>query len=79
MIRLGIFFGGRSGEHEVSLMSATSVINAVDKDKFQVVPIGITREGKWFFYDGPVEKIEDGSWQGGPYRSIPLRSLCLFL
>ncbi|MDD2215804.1 MAG: D-alanine--D-alanine ligase [Eubacteriales bacterium] len=70
MIRLGIFFGGRSGEHEVSLMSATSVINAVNKDRFQVVPIGITREGKWFFYDGPVEKIEDGSWQGEPEMTV---------
>jgi len=63
MIRLGIIFGGRSGEHEVSLMSATSVINAVNKEKFQLVLIGITKEGKWLLYDGPAEKIEDGSWQ----------------
>ena len=63
MVRLGIIFGGRSGEHDVSLMSATSVIKAIDTEKFQVVKIGITREGKWLLYDGPVEKIEDGSWQ----------------
>lgn len=63
MIRLGILFGGRSGEHEISLMSATSVINAIDKEKFAPVYIGITKDGKWLLYDGPVEKIEDGSWQ----------------
>lgn len=63
MIRLGIIFGGRSGEHEISLMSATSVIKAIDKEKFIPVLIGITKEGSWLFYDGPVDKIEDGSWQ----------------
>ena len=46
-IRVGILFGGRSGEHEVSLLSAASVLNAIDKDKYEVVPIGITKEGRW--------------------------------
>lgn len=46
-IRVGVIFGGRSGEHEVSLVSATSVINALDKAKYDVVPIGITHEGRW--------------------------------
>ncbi|MEK7249924.1 MAG: D-alanine--D-alanine ligase [Bacteroidota bacterium] len=46
-IRVGVIFGGRSGEHEVSLVSATSVINALDKEKYEVVPIGITQEGRW--------------------------------
>ncbi len=46
-IRLGILFGGRSGEHEVSLTSAASVIEALDRDKYEIVPIGITREGHW--------------------------------
>jgi D-alanine-D-alanine ligase len=46
-IRVGILFGGRSGEHEVSLLSAASVFNAIDKDKYEVVPIGITKEGRW--------------------------------
>ena len=40
-------FGGRSGEHEVSLLSAASVLNAIDKKKYEVVPIGITKEGRW--------------------------------
>ena len=46
-IRVGVLFGGRSAEHEVSLVSAASVITALDKDKYEVVPIGITQEGKW--------------------------------
>ena len=44
---MGILFGGRSGEHEVSLLSAASVLNAIDKDKYEVVPIGITKDGRW--------------------------------
>ncbi len=46
-LRVGILFGGRSGEHEVSLLSAASVVNAVDKTKYEVVPIGITKDGRW--------------------------------
>jgi D-alanine-D-alanine ligase len=46
-IRLGLLFGGRSGEHEVSLTSAASVIKALDPEKYEIVPIGITREGAW--------------------------------
>jgi D-alanine-D-alanine ligase len=46
-LRVGILFGGRSGEHEVSLLSAASVFKAIDKNKFDVVPIGITKEGRW--------------------------------
>jgi D-alanine-D-alanine ligase len=46
-LRVGILFGGRSGEHEVSLLSAASVLKAIDKNKFEVVPIGITKQGRW--------------------------------
>jgi D-alanine-D-alanine ligase len=46
-IRVGILFGGRSGEHEISLLSAASVFKAIDKNKHEVVPIGITKEGRW--------------------------------
>jgi D-alanine-D-alanine ligase len=46
-LRVGILFGGRSGEHEVSLLSAASILRAIDRDKFDVTPIGITREGRW--------------------------------
>ncbi|HEY1897939.1 MAG TPA: D-alanine--D-alanine ligase family protein [Terracidiphilus sp.] len=46
-LRVGVLFGGRSGEHEVSLLSAASILKAIDRRKFDVVPIGITKEGRW--------------------------------
>src|SRR5260370_1401088 len=46
-LRVGVLFGGRSGEHEVSLLSAASVLNAIDRKKYHVVPVGITKEGRW--------------------------------
>ena len=50
-IRVGLIFGGRSGEHEVSLMSARSVMDALDPEKYEVVPVGITRAGQWLAGD----------------------------
>ncbi|HEV2860135.1 MAG TPA: D-alanine--D-alanine ligase family protein [Pyrinomonadaceae bacterium] len=46
-IRVGVIYGGRSGEHEVSIRSARSVIEAIDREKYEVVPLAITREGRW--------------------------------
>ena len=46
-LRVGVLFGGRSGEHEVSLLSAASVLKAINPKKYEVVPIGITKEGRW--------------------------------
>jgi D-alanine-D-alanine ligase len=46
-LRVGVLFGGRSGEHEVSLLSAASVLKAIDRKKYEVTPIGITKEGRW--------------------------------
>jgi D-alanine-D-alanine ligase len=50
-VRVGVLFGGRSGEHEVSLMSARSVMDALDRDKYEVVAIGIDKEGRWLVGD----------------------------
>jgi D-alanine-D-alanine ligase len=47
-IRVGVLFGGRSGEHEISLRSALTVISAIDRRRYEVVPIGISREGRWY-------------------------------
>jgi len=58
-LRVGILFGGRSGEHEVSLLSAASVFEAIDKNKFDVVPIGITKEGRWLT-SSDVERLLQG-------------------
>lgn len=63
MIKLGVIFGGRSGEHDISLMSAASVINAIDRSKYEVIQIGITGKGQWYLYDGPAENIENGTWE----------------
>ena len=46
-LRVGVIFGGRSGEHEVSVRSARAIIGAMDSRKYDVVPIAITKEGKW--------------------------------
>lgn len=51
-IRVGIIFGGKSAEHEVSLMSAKNVVAALDKDKYEAVLIGIDKTGKWFLNQG---------------------------
>ena len=58
-IRVGVLFGGRSGEHEVSLLSAASVLNAIDRNKYDVVPIGISKEGRWLT-SGESEKLLNG-------------------
>ena len=62
-LRVGILFGGRSGEHEVSLLSAASVLNAIDKNKYEVVPIGITKEGRWVTA-GDAEQLLKGEAAG---------------
>ncbi len=61
--RVAVIFGGQSSEHEVSRVSAQSVIENIDKQKYDIVMIGITKDGKWLTYDGPTEKIGSGEWQ----------------
>jgi len=61
--RIAVIFGGQSSEHEVSRVSAQSVISNLDKDKYEVVMVGITKDGRWLNYDGPVEKLGTGEWQ----------------
>lgn len=46
-LRVGVLFGGRSGEHEISLLSAASVLKAIDRERYEVVPIGISKDGRW--------------------------------
>jgi D-alanine-D-alanine ligase len=58
-LRVGILFGGRSGEHEVSLLSAASVLKAIDRNKYDVIPIGITKEGRWLTADH-AERLLNG-------------------
>lgn len=63
MRRIGVLFGGKSGEHEVSLLSATSVIESIDREKYDIVMIGITKSGQWKLYEGDVGNLADGSWE----------------
>ncbi len=60
-LRVGVVFGGRSGEHEVSLVSATSIIQALDKEKYEVVPIGITPEGRWISSERALRLLKEKS------------------
>ncbi len=57
-IRVGVIFGGRSAEHEVSIVSAASVIGALDKKKYEVLPIGITSEGRWLSSEKALELLK---------------------
>lgn len=57
-IKLGVIFGGISTEHDVSIVSGTSVIKNLNKDKYNITPIYISKEGKWYIYTKPVEQIE---------------------
>ncbi len=57
-VRVGVMFGGRSGEHEVSLMSATSILSRLDRSKYDVVEIGITHQGQWIVGEGTLELLK---------------------
>ena len=59
-LRVGVLFGGRSGEHEVSLLSAASILKAIDRKKYDVIPIGITRQGRWLG-DADAQALLDGT------------------
>jgi D-alanine-D-alanine ligase len=62
-IRVGLIYGGRSGEHEVSILSANSVMLAIDRQKYEVLPIGITKDGKWLPGQSPTPLVESKELQ----------------
>ena len=61
-LNIALIFGGKSGEHEVSLVSTASIYKHIDKDKYNVFTIGITKEGTWMYYEGSEENIKNGNW-----------------
>ena len=73
-LRVGILFGGKSGEHEVSFCSASSIIEAMDRKKYEIVPIGITKNGCWLspqesaiaLQTGRIEGNSRVAWKGDP-------------
>lgn len=60
--KIAVIFGGNSTEYEVSLQSAFSVFENINTNKFDVIPIGITRSGEWYRYTGETEKILNNTW-----------------
>src|SRR5437870_12686064 len=78
-LRIGVIFGGRSGEHEVSVRSARSVIEAIDKSKYEVVPIAITKEGNWLALAAAAELLPEETrrlltsrTRGGPKEDVAI-------
>lgn len=67
MLRVCVIFGGASSEHEVSLRSATCVLENIDRSRYEVVMLGISKKGRWYYYDGPIELIQDGKWEYSSY------------
>src|SRR5215213_10662879 len=63
-LHVAVLFGGRSGEHEVSLMSARSVLSVLDPAKYEVTAIGITHEGKWLIGENVIGKFEHRKLDG---------------
>lgn len=60
--KIAVIFGGNSTEYEVALQSAFSVLENINTEKYEIIPIGITREGDWYHYTGKYEKIADNTW-----------------
>ncbi len=63
-IRIGVLFGGRSAEHEISVMSARAIIAGLDPERYQVVPLAITREGRWLSPGSSRAALEEGKAEG---------------
>lgn len=61
-INLCCLFGGESSEYEVSLRTATAMLSNIDPDRYNIYKVGITKTGNWYFYDGALADIENGSW-----------------
>jgi len=70
-LRVCVIFGGRSGEHEVSLVSATSIINALDPDKYEVVPVGITKSGRWISGSQALAFLKSGQDTSHSLAMVP--------
>ena len=78
MLELCVIFGGQSPEHEISRKSVTSVLNNLNKDKYNISTIGITKNGAWYLYTGDYAKIESGEWEQDTENKLKaFRTHCL--
>lgn len=75
-IRLAVIFGGNSTEYKVSLQSAGAVLENICREKYEVIPIGITREGAWYFYRGNYENIIEDRWKTDKENLTPVMVSC---
>lgn len=73
-LKVAVLFGGVSSEHEISLISAYSVLTNIPKDLYDVMCIGITKKGHWMYYPGEYENIKDGTWENNPDCSTAILS-----
>ena len=72
-LRIGVIFGGRSGEHEVSLNSAASVLSAIDPERYEIVPMGIAKDGQWLVGGDPLRALADAA---GVRLALPPAKVC---
>ncbi len=71
-LKIAVIFGGNSTEYAVSLQSAFSVLENLNKDKYEIIPVGITREGDWYRYNGAFGHIADNTWAEDSAELIPV-------
>ncbi|WP_110462065.1 D-alanine--D-serine ligase VanG [Ruminiclostridium sufflavum] len=70
--KIAVIFGGNSTEYAVSLQSAFSILENLNKDKYDVIPVGITRKGDWYRYTGAFGHISDNTWLEDSARLVPV-------
>jgi len=75
-IKIAIIFGGDSAEYQISLQSAFSVLENLDTKKYQIFPIGISRDGKWYLYTGEYKWIADDTWHQNKQNLFPVVLSC---
>ena len=61
-----LLFGGMSSEHEVSRVSVGNFVNNIDRTKYEVLAVGITKEGRWLYTEATAAQMADGSWKSWP-------------
>lgn len=69
---VALLFGGMSSEHEVSCVSVGNFVRNIDRSKYEVLTVGITKEGRWLYTEATAEQMADGSWEELP-GNMPLR------
>lgn len=65
-ITLGVLFGGNSSEHDISTVSAKGILSAINREKYDLVLIGITKEGEWYLYNGDIDLLPEDKWLQAP-------------